>query len=407
MNIPEIRFDGFDDKWKKARISDISRRHYGGGTPSTEKPEYWTGTIPWIQSSDLVEGQNGEIQPLKFITHEAVVRSAATIVPKDSIAVVNRVGVGKVAVMRCPYTTSQDFISLSDLTGDVDFHAINIQRAILRDIAQLQGSTIKGLTGSEVLNKDLFVPSQREQRAIGVFFRDLDTMIADRSMALQYLHHLKSSMLVKMFPQTGNTVPEVRFVGFAPKWEESTLGELGTTYGGLTGKNKYDFGHGDARYITYMNVFNNAVSDPSMVGRIEEDPVQREVRVGDVLFTTSSETPEEVGMSSVVTHLQGTTYLNSFCFGYRPNRKMDLYFLASLLRSHSVREQFQLLAQGISRFNISKTKSMEIVVSFPSLEEQQAIGRYFRQLDKLIDLEKQKLTTLTKVKTAFLDKMFV
>ena len=168
---------------------------------------------------------------------------------------------------------------------------------------------------------------------------------------------------------------------------------MGQTYTGLSGKTKDDFGHGQARFVTYMNVFSNPISNPEMTEPIEIDPKQNEVEVGDVFFTTSSETPEEVGMSSILLEKRGKTYLNSFCFGFRPSEKIDSYYLAYMLRSESTRAKIILLAQGISRYNISKNKVMEIAVSLPSLDEQKMIGQYFSQLDNLITLHQRKLKT--------------
>ena len=143
--------------------------------------------------------------------------------------------------------------------------------------------------------------------------------------------------------------------------------------------------------MTYMNVFSNPISNPEMTEPIEIDPKQNEVEVGDVFFTTSSETPEEVGMSSILLEKRGKTYLNSFCFGFRPSEKIDSYYLAYMLRSESTRAKIILLAQGISRYNISKNKVMEIAVSLPSLDEQKMIGQYFSQLDNLITLHQRQL----------------
>ena len=183
--------------------------------------------------------------------------------------------------------------------------------------------------------------------------------------------------------------PAIRFKGFSDAWEQRKLGDVGETYTGLSGKTKADFGHGQARFVTYMNVFSNPISNPEMTEPIEIDPKQNEVEVGDVFFTTSSETPEEVGMSSVLLEKRGKIYLNSFCFGFRPTEKIDSYYLAYMLRSESAREKIILLAQGISRYNISKNKVMEIAVSLPSLDEQKLIGQYFRQLDNLITLHQR------------------
>ncbi len=200
--------------------------------------------------------------------------------------------------------------------------------------------------------------------------------------------------------------PALRFKGFEREWEERKLGELGDTYSGLSGKMKSDFGHGDARYITYLNVFANPITDPKMTEPIEIDSKQNEVEIGDVFFTTSSETPEEVGMSSVLLEKQDHTYLNSFCFGYRPSIDIDKHYLAYMLRSKLMREQITFLAQGISRYNISKNKVMEISVPLPSPKEQMLIGQYLSYLDRLISLQQQKLNKLEEFKKAMLDKMF-
>ncbi|WP_237184986.1 restriction endonuclease subunit S [Rothia nasimurium] len=200
--------------------------------------------------------------------------------------------------------------------------------------------------------------------------------------------------------------PEIRFEGFEGEWPKPVLGSMGKTYGGLSGKTKEDFGHGDANFITYMNVFSNPISNPAMVGKTKIDKSQNQVISGDVLFTVSSETPEEVGMSSVVEEVRGITYLNSFCFGFRPQIKIDNNFLAHALRSPSVRKDFTLLAQGISRFNISKSKAMEIGLSLPQGTEQNIVGSYFRRLSEIIDMTSERVKNFTLLKQSMLAKMF-
>jgi len=174
----------------------------------------------------------------------------------------------------------------------------------------------------------------------------------------------------------------------------------------LTGKTKVDFGHGEAKFITYLNIFNNAIADPEQLESVEIDPKQNEVKYGDIFFTTSSETPEEVGMSSIWLQNQANVYLNSFCFGYRPQIAIDPYFMAFNLRSESVRKKFIFLAQGISRYNISKNKVMEMEINLPCLSEQKKIGEFFFKLDNLITLHQRKCDSLVKLKKALLQKMF-
>ena len=200
--------------------------------------------------------------------------------------------------------------------------------------------------------------------------------------------------------------PRIRFKGFTEDWEQRKLGSIGSTYTGLSGKTKEDFGHGEAQYITYLNVFQNTISDITMTDKVEIDTTQNEVKYGDVLFTTSSETPEEVGMSSVWLGATPNIYLNSFCFGFRPNQKIDPYFLGYSLRAPYMRDKIKILAQGISRYNISKNKVMELEISLPNNEEQKLLGTFLQRIDLIITLHQCKLEKLKLMKKALLQKLF-
>ena len=98
------------------------------------------------------------------------------------------------------------------------------------------------------------------------------------------------------------------------------LNELGTLYSGLSGKSKEDFTDGNAKFISYVNIYNNPSlkTDVEERVKISEGEKQNTIQYGDLLFTGSSETPDECGMCSVLTHhTDDKLYLNSFCFGYR------------------------------------------------------------------------------------------
>lgn len=200
--------------------------------------------------------------------------------------------------------------------------------------------------------------------------------------------------------------PQLRFKNDIDEWETFELGNIGSTYNGLNGKSKTDFGHGEAKYITYMNVYKNTISNPKIVDSIEIDNTQNKVVYGDILFTTSSETPEEVGMSSVWISNEDNIYLNSFCFGYRPTKELNPIFMGYLLRANSFRKQMMLLAQGISRYNISKTKTMKITIELPSLEIQSQIATLLSDIDTKIAAQEQRVEKLKIFKNAMLEKMF-
>lgn len=184
------------------------------------------------------------------------------------------------------------------------------------------------------------------------------------------------------------------------------MGELGFTYSGLSGKNKSDFGHGSAYFVTYHNVFSNPIADCYGIEAVEIDDKQHKVITGDIFFTASSETPEDVGMTSLWLGAQDNLYLNSFCFGYRMTANHNSIFMAYSLRSPQFRSKIQLLAQGISRFNISKKKVMELISTFPSLSEQIRIGEFFRVLDDLIAAAKKKADLLKLKKRYYLQAIF-
>lgn len=170
--------------------------------------------------------------------------------------------------------------------------------------------------------------------------------------------------------------------------EYKKLGELGTFYGGLSGKSKEDFKDGNAKYITYMNVFSNIAVNTNIHDyvRVGEKEKQNAVKYGDVLFTGSSETPEECGMSSVLTEeVEEKLYLNSFCFGFRFHDPSIMLpgFSKFLFRSHAMRKQIIRTANGVTRFNVSKKKMESVVIPVPPLAVQCEIVRLLDNFAKL------------------------
>ena len=176
--------------------------------------------------------------------------------------------------------------------------------------------------------------------------------------------------------------------------EYKALGKMGSFFGGLSGKTKADFGEGYP-FVTYMNVFANPKVNPDVVDyvRVDESERQNALHKGDVLFTVSSETPDECGMSSVVTfEPDGPLYLNSFCTGWRPDGKTALVpsYLAYVLRSHELRKQISRTANGVIRFNVSKPLLGQVRVPIPPIEIQREIVRIldsFQELDDALTAE--------------------
>ncbi|HFH8171519.1 TPA: restriction endonuclease subunit S, partial [Streptococcus agalactiae] len=177
--VPELRFAGFADDWEERKLGELSQDTFGGGTPKTSVTEYWNGEIPWIQSSDLSSDHLFGVLPKKHITENAVKNSATKLIPKNSIAIVTRVGVGKLAFMPYEFTSSQDFLSLSNLQVDCNFGMYSIYKMLQRELNNIQGTSIKGITKADLLDKEVIIPVEfEEQQRIGSFFKQLDDTIA-------------------------------------------------------------------------------------------------------------------------------------------------------------------------------------------------------------------------------------
>ena len=411
QNKPAIRFKGFTDAWEQRKLSEMCGTfEYGLNAAAKE----FDGKNKYIRITDIDDASR-EFLLSDLSSPDICLDGMSKYLLSSGDIVFARTGasVGKTYIYRenDGIVYFAGFLIRAKVNQDNDAEFV-FQSTLspsyekyIRITSQRSGQP--GVNAQEYGEYDLFAPSKEEQQRIGHFLRGIDSLITLHQRKYDKLQVLKKAMLEKMFPKNGSSVPEIRFKGFTDAWEQRKLGEMGQTYTGLSGKTKDDFGHGQARFVTYMNVFSNPISNPEMTEPIEIDPKQNEVEVGDVFFTTSSETPEEVGMSSILLEKRGKTYLNSFCFGFRPSEKIDSYYLAYMLRSESARAKITLLAQGISRYNISKNKVMEIAVSLPSLDEQKMIGQYFSQLDHLITLHQRELEKLQNIKKSMLEKMFV
>lgn len=196
---PQIRFKGFNDAWEKKTLGEVAEKFYGGGTPSTSNLNYWNGDIPWIQSSDLEEGNLLKISIRKRITSLGLKNSATKLIPANSITIVTRVGFGKLCIIPFSFSTSQDFLSMSNLNIDIYFGVFAINNTIQKELNFVQGTSIKGITKDELLKKEIKVPTIKEQQKIGAYFQNLDQLISQSQQGIRQLKNLKQALLQKMF----------------------------------------------------------------------------------------------------------------------------------------------------------------------------------------------------------------
>lgn len=403
---PELRFPEFNENWNEKRIEDLGD-FVGGGTPDSTVKEYWEGTIPWISSSDIIEDSIHLVSKTRFITEEAIVQSATKRVPEGSILMVSRVGIGKFAVANSELCTSQDFTNLISSQNEY-FLAYYFKARAKRFVRLSQGTSIKGFTSKDIKSAKFLIPLPEEQQKIASFLTAVDESIQLLQKKKTKLEEYKKGVMQQLFSQ------EARFKdengNDFPNWEEKRLGEIGITFNGLTGKTKVDFGEG-MPYVQYMQIFSNSKINVQEFGfvKIEENENQSKVQYGDVFFTTSSETPNEIGTASVMLEDVGDVYLNSFCFGFRPNSLTELVpqFSRYLFRSELFRREIIKLAQGSTRFNMSKVELMKLRVHLPKKDEQIKIADFLTSLDDSIESVGLEIDGSIKYKKGLLQKMFV
>ena len=223
------------------------------------------------------------------------------------------------------------------------------------------------------------IPPKAEQLAIAAALSDIDALLGGLERIIAKKRDLKQAAMQQLL--TGQT----RLPGFSGEWDVKRLGDMGATYGGLTGKTKADFGEGAARYITFMNVITNVVIDCGIFDCVNVSAVESQNRAkkGDLLFNGSSETPEEVAMCAVLLEDVQDVYVNSFCFGFRfgEEAEADGVFFAYYLRSKEGRELMKSLAQGSTRYNLSKVALLNSPLRLPTLPEQTAIATILSDMD--------------------------
>lgn len=185
--------------WEKKKLGDICK-FTGGGTPSTSILKYWNGTIPWISSSDLQTNTIHKIKISRYITNEAVSNSSTKIIPKNSILIVSRVGVGKVAISNCVLCTSQDFTNITEINGNTTFYAYLLKYKMEQLTQNTQGTSIKGITTSDIKNIKLIVPiEQTEQTKIADFLSAFDRKLENQKAQLEHWKQIKKGLLQQMF----------------------------------------------------------------------------------------------------------------------------------------------------------------------------------------------------------------
>ena len=387
---PKLRFKGFTDAWEQRKLGGLAEKIYGGGTPTTSSEAYWNGDIPWIQSSDIVEEKLFGVEARKHITQEGLNHSAAQLVPMNSIAIVTRVGFGKLAFMTYSYATSQDFLSLSQINVEPFFAIYACYKKLQSDLNAVQGTSIKGITKDELLSKAIMVPQYAEQQQIGIVFRSLDNLITLHQRKLERLKNVKKSMLDKMFPKDGEVVPEIRFKGFTDAWEQRKVSELfRVTRGYVLAATQTETVKTDGKPYP---VYSSQTKDNGLMGYYK-----------DFLYEDAITWTTDGANAGTVNYRAGKFYCTNVCGVLLSNEVNANQMIAEALNNVAKR-----YVSYVGNPKLMNNVMADIEIFIPSqAEERERLSKVFANLDNLITLHQRKLDKLKNIKKSMLDNMFV
>lgn len=406
---PELRFPEFDNPLNPTILGDIATFSKGKGISKADIDE--NGALECIRYGELYTHYSeiiNEVYSKTNVPANDLVLSEANdvIIPASGETQIDIATAS--CVLREGIALGGDLNIIKSAISGV-YLSYYLNNARKTHIARLsQGISVVHLYSSQLKTLSLKIPSLEEQEKIASFLTAIDDRIQLLKKKKAKLEEYKKGAMQQLFCQ------QIRFKdgngNDFPDWEEKRLGEIGITFNGLTGKTKVDFGEG-MPYVQYMQIFSNSKINVQEFGfvKIEENENQSKVQYGDVFFTTSSETPNEIGTASVMLEEVGDVYLNSFCFGFRPNSLTELVpqFSRYLFRSELFRREIIKLAQGSTRFNMSKVELMKLRVLLPKEGEQNKIANFLTSLDDSIESIGVEIDGSIEYKKGLLQKMFV
>ncbi len=260
-----------------------------------------------------------------------------------------------------------------------------------------EGSTISRLYNGIICGTSIVIPPLPEQKRIAEALSDVDELISSLEKLIEKYKSIKATCLQQMFPQKGETTPKMRLPGFTGAWEQRKLGEVSDSYSGGTptvGVKEY-YG-GQIPFIRSAEI-NSETTELSLTEDGLNNSSARLVDIGDILYALYGATSGEVGRA----RLKGA--INQAVLAIKPHSGYDSEYLAQWLRKskHSIIETYLQGGQG----NLSGAIVKELLVDFPTLEEQQAIGAHFKQLDNLITLHQRKLDKAKKIKQGMMQQL--
>jgi len=393
-----LRFPEFSGEWEKCKFGDIATG-FDYGMNAAAKP--FDGENKYIRITDIDEASSTYndtdiVSPDGSLTDNYVVNDRDILLARTGASTgksyLYRKSDGKLYyagfLIRANVTEHNPYFVFSQLHTHRYWRWVSIMSA---------RSGQPGINSQEYSSFPIFTTSLHEENKIASLLSRLDERIATQNKIIEKYESLIQAMCDTLIESDQHKV-------------ELAFSDFGKSYSGLSGKSAGDFGEG-CPYITYMNVYQNQIIDTTNIGLVKINGTEQQsvVHYGDILFTLSSETAEEVGMGAVYLGDTYPLYLNSFCFGIHiiDENKIFPPFLAFYVSTRSFRKVVFPLAQGSTRFNLQKNDFMKKGFSFPTVERQRNIYSALKTYSDKLSVEKSLAKLLCKQKNHLLSQLFI
>lgn len=414
MEKPKIRFKGYQEDWEQRKLGDFGKATGGTSIESefSEDGIYKVISIGSYSENGVYNDQGIRAIKSDKTSNRVLNRNDLTMILNDKTTSGNIIGrvllIEESGIYVYNQRTERIEINLDEYDPVFLYEMLNAPNIREKIIKQAQGNTQIYVNWIAISLLEYMIPSKEEQVKIGEYLHSISNLITLHQRKCEEMKTLKKYMLQKMFPQNGQSVPQIRFSGFTEDWEQRKLGELGSLKNGMNfSKEAMGVGY---PFVNLQNIFGNNVIDVSDLGKaMASDSQLKDYNLinGDVLFVRSSVKLEGVGEAALVPQtLENTTY-SGFIIRFRDEYGLDNNFKRFVFGIDSVRNQIMSQATNSANKNISQSVLENLELAIPSKSEQQKIGAYFSNLDYLITLHQQKCDELRNIKKFMLQNMFI
>ena len=330
--------------------------------------------------------------------------------PVGTVLFTSRAGIGKVAILRKEACTNQGFQSIVPRDNELDSYFIFSRSGELKKYGETvgAGSTFVEVSGKQMANMDIMMPTTLyEQKQIGEYFEKIDHLITLHQRKCEETKKLKKYMLQKMFPQNGQSVPQIRFAGFTEDWEQRKLGDIygsiGNAFVGTATPYYAEQGH---FYLESNNVKDGQINHNSEIfinDEFYEKQKDKWLHTGDMVMVQSG----HVGHAAVIPEELDNTAAHALIMFRNPKEEIEPYFLNYEYQTDKAKKEIENITTGNTIKHILASDMQEFVVDVPKYEEQKVIAGYFCNIDNLITLHQRKCDELQNIKKYMLQNMFV